>query len=60
MDPRAELVAGTQRIFAEFVDLLTLEESRECQENVVGFFRLLIEWQSKTEDQTSSPTSDYR
>ena len=58
MDPRDELLADTQRKFAEFADRLTLEEARECQANIVGFLRLLIEWQSRAEDQTPSPSSD--
>ncbi len=58
MDPRDELLADTQRKFAKFADRLTLEEARECQANIAGFFRLLIEWQSRAEDQTSSPSSD--
>jgi hypothetical protein len=43
MDPRDELLADTQRKFAEFSGRLTLEEARECQANIVGFLRLLIE-----------------
>jgi hypothetical protein len=55
MDPRDELLADTQRKFAVFADRLTLEEARECQANIAGLLRLLIEWQSRVEDQTPSP-----
>lgn len=58
MDPRDELLGDTQRKFAEFANRLTLEEARECQANIAGFLRLLIEWQSRAEDQTPSPSSD--
>ena len=58
MDPRDELLADTQRKFAELADRLTLEEARECQANITGLLRLLIEWQSRAEDQTPSPNSD--
>jgi hypothetical protein len=58
MDPRDALLADTQRKFAEFADRLTLEEARECQANIAGFLRLLIEWQSRAEDQTPLPSSD--
>jgi hypothetical protein len=57
MDLRDDLLADTQRIFAEFADRLTLEQSRECQANIVGFLRLLTEWQIRAEDQTASPSS---
>ena len=58
MNPPDELLADTQRIFEQFADLLTSEESRQCQANIVGFFRLLTKWQSSTEDQTTSSSSD--
>jgi len=57
MDPRDELLADTQRIFAKFADRLTSEQSRDCQANIVGFLRLLTEWQIRAEDQTPSPSS---
>jgi hypothetical protein len=60
MDPRDELIADTQRIFAEFADRLTLEEARECQANVVGLLRLLIEWKSGAKGQTLSSASTAR
>ncbi len=58
MNPPDELLADTQRIFEQFTDLLTSEESRQCQANIVGFLRLLTKWQSSTEDQTTSSSSD--
>jgi hypothetical protein len=58
MNPPDELLADTQRIFEQFADLLTSEESRQSQANIVGFFRLLAKWQSSTEDQTTSSNSD--
>lgn len=58
MDPRDEHLADTQRIFAEFADRLTLEQSRECRENIVGFLQLLTEWQSRAENQMPSRNSD--
>jgi hypothetical protein len=58
MDPRDELLADTQRLFTEVADRLTLEQSRQCQTNMVGFLRLLTEWQSSAENQTPSRNSD--
>jgi hypothetical protein len=57
MDLRDDLLADTQRIFAEFADRLTLGQSRECQANIVGFLQLLIKWQSRAEDQMPSRNS---
>lgn len=57
MDPREDQFADTQRKFAEFAERLTLEEARECEANIVGFLRLLTEWQSRAEGQTPSPNS---
>jgi hypothetical protein len=56
MDPRDQLLADTQRIFAEYVVPLTLEEAR----NARHILRLLIEWKSRAEGQTLSPASTAR
>jgi hypothetical protein len=58
MDLRDDLPTDTQHIFAELADRLTLEQSRECQANIVGFFQLLIKWQSRAEYQIPSRNSD--
>lgn len=57
MDPRDELLAETQRIFAKLADRLTLEQSRECHANMTGFLMLLTKWKNRAEDKTPSVSS---
>jgi hypothetical protein len=52
-----ELLAVTQFLFSEHLELdVTLEQARACQDSIVGFFRLLADWQRNSASQ-SSPSS---